>query len=102
MHHPSRGVQFEWSLREGVEYPIRTNSCEKEYLARLSLFMSEKKDNNAVMIRDFRTAVLVMVVLCFFFSAEFAKNTCAIVWALFFCKKVVTSQYMRVGAFDVF
>ena len=49
--------------------------------------MNEKQDNSAAMIRDFRTAVLVMVVLCFFFSAEFAKNTCVIVWALFFAKR---------------
>lgn len=49
--------------------------------------MDKKQDNAAVMMRDFRTAVLVMVVLCFFLSAELAKNTCAVVWALFFAKR---------------
>ena len=58
-------------------------------LMRRNLFIDEKQDNGEFMIRDFRTAVLVMVVFCFFVSAEFAKNACAVVWALFFAKRLL-------------
>ena len=55
--------------------------------------MSEKQKNSMILMRDLRTAFLMMVISCVFLSAETAKNACVVVWGLFFAKRLLLPSF---------
>lgn len=55
--------------------------------------MSEKQNNSTTLVRDFRASLLIMVISCVFLSAETAKHACAVVWGLFFAKRLLLPSF---------